>query len=202
MIKLKDLLKENNIEKYQYSALTSNTLDDFLKSLVGKKIKDLLDCASFSRLYVGNKYGTGNVDEADVDVLLSRLLSLISSYINNSKLEPIRKQREEWDKIENEKSDNIEYRKKRAAAFKAILAARQSGDKDAEQKAYKDKQEIEKSDTGIVRYRQMMDDMKTIVNQIHNTPLTLKDIMDSVSDKKTYDDINKVFNDFKNKMSS
>ena len=39
------------------------TLEDFLRSLEGKTIKDILDDSSYMNLYMGNKYGIGGQRE-------------------------------------------------------------------------------------------------------------------------------------------
>jgi hypothetical protein len=39
------------------------TLEDFLRSLEGKTIKDILDDSSYMNLYMGNKHGIGGQRE-------------------------------------------------------------------------------------------------------------------------------------------
>ena len=51
MIKLKNILIENEIVKYDSNILKSSTFNDFLKSLVGINMKSLLDGSSLKKAF-------------------------------------------------------------------------------------------------------------------------------------------------------
>lgn len=63
---------------------TAPSLGDLLRSLEGKTIQDVLDSASFARLFSMNKHGmTGAAyDTSNPDVLLNKFLTNLSDFVN------------------------------------------------------------------------------------------------------------------------
>ena len=63
---------------------TAPSLGDLFRSLEGKTIQDVLDSASFARLYSMNKHGmTGAAyDTQNPDVLLNKFLTKLSDFVN------------------------------------------------------------------------------------------------------------------------
>lgn len=184
----------------------SSTLEDFMKTLVGKKLKGLLDATSFARLYVLNKYGVGSFpDENDIQANVAALMDNITAFINFRKLDGLSKQREEWDKEQYARPEYKEWLKQRALAFKAYRDARDSNSPDAEdlRKTY---QTVASSDPTLPEYRKMMADKEALVNQFHNRPLTLDDVLpgpdDTEADKKRWSAIENSFNKLKNMNES
>ena len=57
------------------------TLEDFLRSLEGKTIKQILDDSSYMNLYMGNKYGIGG-REPDDEHAVSRFIDVLTGFIN------------------------------------------------------------------------------------------------------------------------
>lgn len=203
MIKLKNLLFEStDLQKYVPHLQHAPTFADFLKSLVGIKLKDLLDGASFARLYVGNKYGItmNGADETDTKVMLSNLLNWTTGYINGRKLNPLRKQLDDKDAAEKETSEFKAYHQQRVGLMKKALAASQSGDKELAQK-FRDQSNSLKNPTS---YSKNMDDMQVLVKQFHNSPLSIADVTpspeDSPDDNKAYQAAEKAFNALKAAM--
>lgn len=184
----------------------SSTLEDFMKTLVGKKLKGLLDATSFARLYILNKYGVGGFpDESDVQANVAELMDNITAFINFRKLDGLGKQRDAWDKEQYAKPEYKEWLKQRALAFKAYVAARDNKSPDVYE--LKDKyQAIASSDPTLPEYRKMMADKEKLVNQFHNTPLTLADVLpgpdDTEEDKKRWSAVEKSFNKLKNMNES
>jgi len=64
---------------------SGKSFGDFLRSLVGKSRKDILDSGSFARLYSMNVHGIGgNKNSPDSpEVLLSRFLTKFGDYVNH-----------------------------------------------------------------------------------------------------------------------
>ena len=78
-----NILKENISVQEEDNELmaqmqSGRSFGDFLRSLTGKTIKDVLDSASYSRLYAGNKYGITPAanDISNPEVLLSKFFKL------------------------------------------------------------------------------------------------------------------------------
>ncbi len=63
---------------------SGKSFGDFLRSLVGKSRKDILDSGSFARLYTMNMHGIGgNKNASDApDVILSKFLTKFGDYVN------------------------------------------------------------------------------------------------------------------------
>lgn len=197
---------EQALIPFQQLAQTTGTIEDFMKRLVGMKLKDLLNATSFSRLHVMNKYPIGGtVDDQDLQVLLSNLMDSVTSFINFRKLDVMNKQRDAWDKEQYSKPEYKDWQQKRSLAFKSYLNAKKTGDQSAIEKATKEKDDVMSADPTMGDYRKMMDDMEKLVNEFHNSPLTLQDVLpsseDSDKDKQRWQTVEKNFNKLKDKIS-
>lgn len=212
-IELKRLINEVIKEDSELALTDTNklvgksaTLEDFMKTLVGKKLKGLLDATSVARLYILNKYGVGGFpDESDVQSNVAELMDNITAFINFRELDRLGKQRDAWDKEQYSKPEYKEWLKQRALAFKAYVTARDNKSPDVYE--LKDKyQAIASSDPTLPDYRKMMADKGKLVNQFHNTPLTLADVLpgpdDTEEDKKRWRAVEKSFNKLKNMNES
>lgn len=180
----------------------SHAVEEFMKKLVGKKLKDLLDAASFSRLYIMNKYGIGSKsDETDVQVLVNNMLNVVTVFINNRLLEPIGKQRAEFEKQIYGTSEYKDWHVKRNAAFKSLFAARRSGNEDEINKAQKHYDDVMATDPSFDDYKKMMDDMKNVVQQFQDKSLKLHDVLpgpdDTEQDKKNWQAVKNAFDELK-----
>lgn len=207
MIKLKNIIAESNIEKFDSNISAAKTFNDFLNSLVGKKMKDLLDSASFARLYTMNKYGIGNADETDIKELLSQLLSRTSDYINFRKIEPLRAQLDAITNADAETPEYKEWHKKFQSLMRQIFTATKEGNTELVQKLRDEKAKLSppKSPSGK-SYSEHMNDMQDVIKHFHNSSLSLDDIMPSPNDrdidKERYKKAKEAFNDLKNAMLS
>lgn len=179
----------------------ASTVENFVSGLVGKKLKDLLNAASFARLYVLNKYGVGGFpDEDDAQAQISELMDNLTAFINFRKLDSLAQQRKSW---EDEKYSTPEYNnwlKQRSLAFKAYVAARNSGSKDTDE-LRKQYQSVASSDPTLGDYRSMMKDREELVTKFHETPLKLADVLpsldDTEEDKKRWRAVEKSFDKLK-----
>ena len=183
----------------------AHTAEDFMRGFVGKRLTDLLDAGSFANLYVMNKYGIGSeYDEQDDQVLLNKLWQAATGFINNRVLEPISKQRKVWDAENYAKPQYTDWKKQRALVGKAYRDARDSESADADE-LKKQFVKLNSEDPTLGDYRNMMDDMESVVQQFHNKALTLKDVLpssdDTDQDKKNWASVEKLYSNIrKNKI--
>lgn len=196
MIKLRTLLRESmDLQAYVPNVLAAQSFNDFLKSLVGVKMSSLLDSASFARLYVGNKYGFSSHDQADVQVLLTNLITAVTDYINFRKITPLRAQLDATDAEDKKKPEYQAYHKQRMELAKAIMLARRAGQDTtqlyAQQSALQDPS----------AYSKNFEDMQALVKQFHNSTLSAPDVLpsanDSADDKKRFAAAEQAFNALK-----
>jgi hypothetical protein len=170
-----------DLQAYVPQVLAANSFQDFLKSLVGIKLKVLLDSASFARLYVGNKYGFSDYDPLDANdkhVVLSTLLSNVADYINFRKIGPLRAKLDATDAEDRKRPEVIAHSQARAKLVKAIFAARRAGN-DEEVKSLQAQQQA-LQDPSL--YSKNFEDMQALVQQFHNSTLTIHDVTPSESD--------------------
>ena len=208
MIKLKDILIENEIVKYDSNILKSSTFDDFLKSLVGIKMQSLLDGSLFSRMYLMNKYGFSNdEDSEDLTVLKSRLLNALTDYINFKKIGPWRDALDRINKSDSETPEYKEWHTKFMSLAKQILLAKRAGNEElvAKLRAEKDKLSPPKNLSGK-SYDEHMKDMQDLVKQFHNSKLTLQDVLpnsdDRPQDKDRYEKAKRHFETLKDRLGA
>jgi len=208
MIKLKDILIENEIVKYDSNILKSSTFDDFLKSMVGIKMKSLLDGSSFSRMYLINKYGFSNdEDDEDLNVLKSRLLNALTDYINFKKIGPWRDALDVITKSDSETPEYKEWHTKFMSLNKQILLAKRAGNEElvAKLRAEKDKLSPPKYLSGKT-YDEHMTDMQDLVKKFHNSKLTLQDVLpnsdDRPQDKDRYEKAKRYFETLKDRLDA
>jgi len=208
MIKLKDILIENEIVKYDSNILKSSTFDDFLKSLVGIKMQSLLDGSLFSRMYLMNKYGFSNdEDSEDLTVLKSRLLNALTDYINFKKIGPWRDALDGINKSDSGTPEYKEWHTKFYSLAKQILLAKRAGNEElvAKLRAEKDKLSPPKNLSGK-SYDEHMKDMQDLVKQFHNSKLTLQDVLpnsdDRPQDKDRYEKAKRHFETLKDRLGA
>jgi len=60
---------------------SSNSLSDFMRTLAGKSIKEILDSASFIRMYQMNKYGIGG-RAPENEHLVGRFIDIVTNFVN------------------------------------------------------------------------------------------------------------------------
>ena len=190
-----EMVKYDDIEKLSKSV---KTFEGFLASFVGKRLKDLLDGLSFSRLYVMNKYDDMRGDNPQQ--LVTMLMDTTVMYINFKLILPIRKQLDDVDVLDKQTDEYKEYHRNRMGIVKQILVASRSGDKEKEVEL--------RSQLSLLKdpSSNNMKDMDILVKEIHGRPLTLKDVMpgdsDTEDDKKRYKSAVEAFDNFKNRMLS
>lgn len=68
-------------ESLAIAARSSNSLSDFMKTLKGRSIKEILDSASFIRMYQMNKYGIGG-RAPENEHLIGRFIDIVTNFVN------------------------------------------------------------------------------------------------------------------------
>jgi len=168
------------------------TLEDFLRSLEGKTIKQILDDSSYMNLYMGNKYGIGGAREGS-DKDATDFANKLVRFVNRD----IKKMRPEVREYETdqfkEEHDYESYRKARHQ--KAVLGmdrnkARREGKEDEMNKL---NDEIDKlqdflSNHPYQRGMSMVErEYDQAVQDYHNSPLTAEYLTDDGSE--AYDEL-------------
>ena len=168
------------------------TLEDFLRSLEGKTIKDILDDSSYMNLYMGNKYGIGGQREGS-DRDATDFVNKLTRFVNRDIGKKRPKEREyETDQFKEE-NDYESYRKARHK--KAVLGFERNKARreDREDEMNKLNDEIDKlqdflSNHPYQRGMSMIErEYDKAVQDYHNTPLTAEYLTDDGSE--AYDEL-------------
>ena len=133
------ILKENILIQEENNDLmvgvqSNRSFGNFLRSLTGKTVKDVLDYASYSRLYVGNKFGMTSAanDESNPEVLLSKFLTKLGNFVTRdvTKHRPRIAETEEFKKKYGY-NEYLEQEKERRQLFIDLIKAKEGPEKDA-----------------------------------------------------------------------
>tara|TARA_R100000322_G_scaffold127023_1_gene83466 strand:- start:31 stop:648 length:618 start_codon:yes stop_codon:yes gene_type:complete len=168
------------------------TLEDFLRSLEGRTIKDILDDSSYMNLYMGNKYGIGGQSEgSDRDALM--FANKLTRFVNRDVGKHRPKVREYETAEFKEEHDYESYRKarhKKATLGMDRLRARRAGDHEYFMELQNEIEELEDflSNHPYQRGMSMIErEYDKAVHDYHNTPLTAEYLTDDGSE--AYDEL-------------
>ena len=168
------------------------TLEDFLRSLEGKTIKDILDDSSYMNLYMGNKYGIGGQREGsdrDATDFVNKLTRFVNRDVGQ-KRPKVREYETEDFKRENDYESYNKARSQKARLGLARLKARREGREDEMNKL---NDEIDKlqdflSNHPYQRGMSMIErEYDQAVQDYHNSPLTAEYLTDDGSE--AYDEL-------------
>jgi len=168
------------------------TLEDFLRSLEGKTIKDILDDGSYMNLYMGNKYGVGGQREGN-DKDATDFVNKLTRFVNRDvgqKRPKVREYETEDFKRENDYESYNKARSQKARLGLNRLKARREGREDEMNKL---NDEIDKlqdflSNHPYQRGMSMIErEYDQAVQDYHNTPLTAEYLTDDGSE--AYDEL-------------
>jgi len=168
------------------------TLEDFLRSLEGKTIKDILDDSSYMNLYMGNKYGIGGQREGsdrDATDFVNKLTRFVNRDIGQ-KRPKVREYETEDFKRENDYESYNKARSQKARLGLNRLKARREGKEDEMNKL---NDEIDKlqdflSNHPYQRGMSMIErEYDQAVQDYHNSPLTAEYLTDDGSE--AYDEL-------------
>jgi hypothetical protein len=183
-------IKEDN--EIQTLAKSSGSFGDFMRSLQGKTIQDILDAASFARLYSMNKHGmTGAAyDTKNPDVLLNKFLTNLSDFVNQD-VSKIRSGAAETDEFKKkyDYESHLEREKERKDLFMQVMK-----EKDPEKKSkLRQKAHAFRNNSQYADARQELYDKEDkLVDQFHNSKIQPGQFVNDGSEE--YAELEKMFN--------
>ncbi len=188
----RNTIKENNEIMSQMQS--GKSFGDFLRSLVGKSRKDILDSGSFARLYSMNMHGIGgNKNSPDAPaVLLSRFLTDFGDYVNQD-ITKLRSGAAETDdfKKKYDYQGHLEREKERRDLFR-----QQMTEKDPEKKSeLRQKMNAFRNNSEYAEARRALYKKEDVaVDDYHNRPIEQGELVNDGSDefKKLEDMYNKI----------
>ena len=170
----------------------SFSFGDFMRSLTGKTIQDVLDSASFARLYSMNKHGmTGAAyDTQNPDVLLNKFLTNLSDFVNQDvmKLRSGAANTDEFKK-KHDYEGYLEREKERRDLFRQVMS-----EKDPEKKnKIRQKLHAFRNNSQYADARQELYDKEDkLVDQFHNSKIEPGQFVNDCSEE--YEELEKMFN--------
>ena len=167
------------------------TLEDFLRSLEGKTIKQILDDSSYMNLYMGNKYGIGGAREGsdkDATDFANKLVRFVNRDIKSMRPE-VREYETDQFKEEHDYESYREARSKKARLGFDRIKARKEDDGTLEEIQNQiDELEDFLSNHPYQRGMSMIEkEYDKAVEDYHNTPLTAEYLKDDGSE--AYDEL-------------
>lgn len=177
------------------------TLEEFLDTLVGSSIKNILDRASYMRLYLGNKYGIGGPGEGK-EADSTKFVDKLVRFVNKDILKHRPKERVYDTQEFRDKHNYAEYdklNKERNQLFKDIIRAKSSDEKELIRRA----KSVLEDKISNTEYRKAVSEAdKEYDRQVelyHNTPLNKQDLSDDGSPE--YRDMEQAYNKLIGKVS-
>ena len=168
------------------------TLEDFLRSLEGKTIKDILDDSSYMNLYMGNKYGIGGQSEGS-DRDATDFANKLVRFVNRDVMKHRPREREyETDRFKEEHDYDSyrEARHKKARLGMDRMKARRAGDDEYFMELQKQIEELDDFTSNHPYQRGMSminKEYDRAVEDYHNSPLTAEYLTDDGSE--AYDEL-------------
>ena len=167
------------------------TLEDFLRSLEGKTIKQILDDSSYMNLYMGNKYGIGGAREGsdkDATDFANKLVRFVNRDIKKMRPE-VREYETDQFKEEHDYESYREARSKKARLGFDRIKARKEDDGTLEEIQNQiDELQDFLSNHPYQRGMSMIErEYDQAVKDYHNTPLTVEYLTDDGSE--AYDEL-------------
>ena len=186
------LVEENNEIMVQMQS--GKSFGDFLRSLVGKSRRDILDSGSFARLYSMNMHGIGgNKNEPEAPaVLLSRFFTKFGDYVNQdiTKLRSGLAETDEF-KHKHDYEGHLEREKERRDLFRQSIA-----EKDPEKKSeIRQKMNAFRNNSEYAEARRALHKKEDAdVEEYHNRPIEQGEFVNDGSDefKELEDMYNKI----------
>jgi hypothetical protein len=164
---------------------TSPSFGDFLRSITGKTRKDILDSASYARLYVGNRFGITSAanDESNPEVLLSKFLTKLGDFANQGVKEhrPRLAETEEFKKKYGY-DEYLRQEQERRDLMKAVIKAPSGPEKD---KARKIQRAFRNTSEYAEAMRAQNKEEDQAVKDFHNRPIERGELVNDGSDKYT-----------------
>ena len=171
---------------------TGGNLEDFLRSLEGKTIKQILDDSSFMSLYMSNKHGIGGAREgSDKDAM--DFVNKLVRFVNRDVLK-YRPREREYETEEFKKENDYEtYREARFKKTKLSMERNKARRENREGDIKKLTDEIDKLEDFMSSHpyprgmRMIEKEYDKAVEDYHNTPLKADYLKDDGSER--YDEL-------------
>ena len=171
---------------------SSGTLEDFLRSLEGKTIKQILDDSSYMSLYMSNKHGIGGQREgSDKDAM--DFVNKLVRFVNRDVLKHRPKEREYETEQFMKENDYDSYREARFKKTKLSMERNKARREDREGDIKKLTDEIDKLEDFMSSHpyprgmRMIEKEYDKAVEDYHNTPLKADYLKDDGSER--YDEL-------------
>lgn len=177
------------------------TLEDFLKTLEGKTIKEILDSVSYMSLYNMNKHGIGGARGSDKDVM--DFANALQNFVNRDVMKHKPRERE-YDTEEFKKANDYEGYSKARSQKARVSMARNKVKRDALRDGDDKTDELNKLEDEIAKLEDFIDNHQYLrgyrmidaeydkaVEDYHNTPLKADYLKDDGSE--AYDRLLKAF---------
>jgi len=177
------------------------TLEDFLKTLEGKTIKEILDSVSYMSLYNMNKHGIGGARGSDKDVM--DFANALQNFVNRDVMKHKPRERE-YDTEEFKKANDYEGYSKARSQKARVSMARNKVKRDALRDGDDKTDELNKLEDEIAKLQDFIDNHQYLrgfrmidaeydkaVEDYHNTPLKADYLKDDGSE--AYDRLLKAF---------
>jgi len=177
------------------------TLEDFLKTLEGKTIKEILDSVSYMSLYNMNKHGIGGARGSDKDVM--DFANALQNFVNRDIMKHKPRERE-YDTEEFKKENDYEGYSKARSQKARVSMARNKVKRDSLRDGEDRTDELNKLEDEIAKLQDFIDDHQYLrgyrminaeydkaVKDYHNTPLKADYLKDDGSE--AYDRLLKAF---------
>jgi len=171
---------------------SSGTLEDFLRSLEGKTIKQILDDSSYMSLYMSNKHGIGGQREgSDKDAMdfVNKLVRFVNRDVGKKRPAEREYETEEFKK----ENDYDSYREARFKKTKLSMERNKARREDREGDIKKLTDEIDKLEDFMSSHpyprgmRMIEKEYDKAVEDYHNTPLKADYLKDDGSER--YDEL-------------
>jgi hypothetical protein len=171
---------------------SGKSFGEFLRSLTGKSIKDILDSGSYARLYSMNMHGIGaNKYSPDApDVLLSKFLTKLGDYVNQdiTKLRSGAAETDEFKK-KHDYEGHLEREKERRDLFRQIMT-----EKDPEKKSeLRQQMNAFRNNSEYAEARRALHKKEDkAVDEFHNKPIVQGELVNDGSQE--FKDLERMFN--------
>jgi len=192
---------ENKLMELLPSAGDIGTLEDFLKTLEGKTIKEILDSVSFMSLYNMNKHGIGGARGSDKDVM--DFANALQNFVNRDVMKHKPRERE-YDTEEFKTENDYEGYSKARTQKARVSIARNKVKRDALRDGEDRTDELNKLEDEIDKLQDFIDNHQYLrgfrmidaeydkaVKDYHNAPLEADYLKDDGSE--AYDRLVKAF---------
>jgi hypothetical protein len=170
----------------------SLSFGDFMRSLTGKTIQDVLDSASFARLYSMNKHGMTSAayDTQNPDVLMNKFLTKLSDFVNQDvmKLRSGAAQTDEFKK-KHDYEGYLEREKERKDLFRQVMSEKDPEKKNQlRQKAHAFRNNSQYADARQALYNKE----DKLVDEFHNSKIQPGQFVNDGSEE--YEELEKMYN--------